>query len=454
MSKEDYRPRYHYSVSKGWINDPNGFIRFKGRYHLFAQHYPNSPEWGPMRWLHLTSEDLLSFKEEGIALGPDEAYDRDQGCFSGGAIEKDGKLYLMYTGVAGGLQQQCLAVSEDGMSFQKLGCNPVIGKDQLPETYRPQDFRDPDVFFRDGNYFCLCAVGRKNGGSDIVAFRSKDLIQWSYLGVVVSSELLGITMFECPRLENVNGTDILFLSAIDCPEKGMNTQGTYALWGAFNSDTGHFDVQGYRRIDYGFDSYASQTLKGEDGRILFISWMDAWNCTYPTRKLGWVGQFTLPREVSFRDGILRMNPIGELDLREKDMKTCIDLSEAERISARFIDMTLKLNSSASGNLRFRAGDESFAIRLSRDHLTLDRSDTKMPIVTPEGDRDFTREVPLTEMPYHTLRIIVDGPLFEMFLDEGIADACACFYPEECRYTPVLEGFKEVEVELLKMVFEG
>ena len=32
-----------------WINDPNGFIYYKGEYHLFCQCFPYGPRWGRMQ---------------------------------------------------------------------------------------------------------------------------------------------------------------------------------------------------------------------------------------------------------------------------------------------------------------------------------------------------------------------------------------------------------------------
>ncbi|WP_083811719.1 hypothetical protein [Paenibacillus vortex] len=33
------RLKYHFEPKTGWINDPNGLVFFKGRYHAFFQHY-------------------------------------------------------------------------------------------------------------------------------------------------------------------------------------------------------------------------------------------------------------------------------------------------------------------------------------------------------------------------------------------------------------------------------
>ena len=118
---------YHFEPRKGWMNDPNGLIEFQGQYHAFFQHNPYEPKWGPMHWGHAVSKDLIHWQELPIALEPKEWYENDGGCFSGSAIEKDGKLYLFYTSVSKDLgQTQSVAISEDGIHFEKYEGNPVI----------------------------------------------------------------------------------------------------------------------------------------------------------------------------------------------------------------------------------------------------------------------------------------------------------------------------------------
>lgn len=91
------RQCYHFMGETGWINDPNGLIYFRGKYHYFYQHNPFNGFWDSMYWGHAVSDDLIHWEYLPLALAPSEYYDNHLkgGCFSGSAIEHDGKLYLV-----------------------------------------------------------------------------------------------------------------------------------------------------------------------------------------------------------------------------------------------------------------------------------------------------------------------------------------------------------------------
>lgn len=158
----------HLKSPANWINDPNGFIYYKGKYHLFYQHFPYAPIWGTMHWGHAVSEDLVHWEHKKIALFPTKSYDRN-GVFSGSAIEKDEKLYFYYSAVRY-LEQdeenihlskndqfetsQAMLISEDGEKFDnwngKKQIIPVIRDEEIADA---RDTRDPKVWKEDEKYY-------------------------------------------------------------------------------------------------------------------------------------------------------------------------------------------------------------------------------------------------------------------------------------------------------------
>lgn len=306
-----YRPERHITPKKGWINDPNGFAWFAGRFHLYAQHYPYDTQWGPMHWLHFSSDDLIHWKEEGIALKPDQPYDDEFGCFSGSAIEKDGKLYVLYTGCSHGKQTQCLAVSEDGYAFSKYEGNPVIGEKELPEGYLIADFRDPKVFFRDGKYYVLLVSRHKDGYSSILLYSSPDLLHYEFVGVV--KELHNCQeggMVECPDILSYGDKDVLLYSLQHPESKDGEFENAFCVAyavGKLDLKTGKFLQEGEEKLlDRGWDCYATHSLQ-KDGKSYLVYWEAAWDSKYPSKKEGYAGQLSLIKEAELVDGELRLS---------------------------------------------------------------------------------------------------------------------------------------------------
>ena len=190
------KPEFHLTTPVGWLNDPNGFSIYGGKAHLFYQFHPYSTEWGPMHWGHSTSDDFIRWEELPTALAPDSDYDAF-GCFSGTAIENDGKHVLFYTGVveeklAGGtknvIQNQCMAVG-DGISYEKISSNPVVDGKIMPEECSRADFRDPKVWKdADGRYYMLAGNRTYDGIPQVVLFSSDDMYNWKFESVFAKDE--------------------------------------------------------------------------------------------------------------------------------------------------------------------------------------------------------------------------------------------------------------------------
>ena len=324
------RPAFHLSPRVGWMNDPNGFSRYGGKYHMFYQYHPYDSHWGPMHWGHAVSADLLHWDYLPAALAPDTDYDCG-GVFSGSAIElPDGRQMLMYTGVAGSqreledgtaIQTQCLALG-DGLDYEKWPLNPVLRPEDLPAGSSPYDFRDPRLWqAADGSYRMAAASDLPGEGGRILLFRSEDALRWRYAGVLAENRGRIGRMWECPDFFPLDGRHVLLASAQDMLPKGFeyhNGNGTFYMLGDFDPETEAFTPDCDYAVDYGIDFYAPQTVLTPDGRRVMIGWMQNWDtCNLHTRSRPWFGQMSLPRELSVRNGRLCQSPLRELEgLRE------------------------------------------------------------------------------------------------------------------------------------------
>ncbi len=125
---EAWRPRYHVTGERNWINDPNGPLHHRGVYHLFFQANPAAPVWGAPHWGHVTSTDLVRWTRAPVALSPEPGGPDAGGCWSGCARVVDGRPALYYTGVdAAGRESVCRAWGSDDLrTWHKDERNPLI----------------------------------------------------------------------------------------------------------------------------------------------------------------------------------------------------------------------------------------------------------------------------------------------------------------------------------------
>lgn len=202
------RPAYHLTPYVGWMNDPNGFSFYHGKYHLFYQYNPYATQWGPMHWGHAVSTDLLHWEYLPCAIAPDSPSDNGPGCFSGSATEMDdGRQLLMYTSVVSekqpngemrDIQTQSVAVG-DGLDYEKPACNPVLTQKDLPEGYSKFDFRDPKIWREaDGTYSAVTVALTEDGSGAAVLFQSKDGFDWHFVTVLARNNNVYGKMWECP----------------------------------------------------------------------------------------------------------------------------------------------------------------------------------------------------------------------------------------------------------------
>lgn len=425
MKDSIVRPAFHITGQKGWINDPNGLVKFRGEYHVFFQYYSSNVYWGPMHWGHVKSRDLLKWERLPVALSPDE---QDDGCFSGTAIEWKNKLWLMYTSFkenGGGesvRQLQALASSDDGVHFEKHGI--VIGENDLPPEYSPADFRDPKVFREGDKFYCLAAARKRDGRGRILLFSSDDLFNWKFERDVLERDSEGV-MIECP--DYCDGLGLLtyceqFQPAEDY--KHLNIHSTFYRLGKLNVKTlkpefGNADI-----IDYGFDFYAAQIFGDTP---VMLGWLNMWDRNVPYDKYGIAGMLTVPRKISVKDGRLWQEPLYE-------GKKIAESSKADLIDrAKVGVIELNVEGLESLTLKLRVGfGEQTVITATKDWLVFDRFRSGETIIGKEKDEyslSGKRKMPLDDVAAHKITIVLDLFSVEIFADGRALSSTVCPKPE-------------------------
>lgn len=457
MIAKEERPDFHLSVRTGWLNDPNGFSYYGGKYHMFYQYNPYNAQWGPMHWGHAVSDDLLHWEYLPAALAPDEAYDRD-GCFSGSAVTMDdGSQLLMYTGVLrerqrdGGfreVQTQCLAVG-DGTDYEKYEKNPVLDEKDLPEGCSRNDFRDPKMWRKSDGTYC-CAIGSRpaDGSGQILLYTSEDGFTWKYKKVLAANNNRFGKMWECPDFFRLDGKGVLLVSPQDMLPSGFeyhNGNGTLCLIGAYEEETDTFTEQYDQSIDYGIDFYAPQTVLTPDGRRVMIGWMQNWDtCNVKGYSNPWFGQMSLPRELSIKNGRLYQTPVRELEELRRNRVACKNeifsgLKQVDGVSGRRVDMEITVRPAVVENGVPRDMYRKFAVRFAQNDkyqtsLSFHPSDSIMKI-----DRKFSgsrraiihqrRSEVNSQNGELKIRLILDRYSVEVFINDGEQVMSAVLYTD-------------------------
>ncbi len=421
-------PAFHITGETGWINDPNGLIYYNGSYHAFFQYHPYDTKWGPMHWGHVVSDDLTNWKYLPIALTPGDDCDKN-GCFSGTAIAHGGKLWLIYTGFIenqGGesiRQVQCLAESDDGITFKKHGI--VIGEKDLPEGYAPCDFRDPKVWLHDGCFWCIVAARKIEGRGRILLYKSKDLFDWEFVNDLLGTDSAG-TMIECPDYNEELGY-LLFCEQFQPSENGIHLNVHTCRWcvGRIDYSTGRFVEDSRGIADYGFDVYAPQTFAGKP---VFMGWLNMWDRNVPSEKYGFAGMMTVPRKISVKDGRLYQQPIvscGEAII-SSDAKTLSDRLKTGVITIKATELT-------ELSLKMRSGGENYtSLTLNNGEWVFDRSKSGEAISGVEKDADSLngiRRMPFSGNKEITLTVVMDEFSVEIF-EDGRALSSTIYPPDD------------------------
>lgn len=408
------KQKLHLKAPDNWINDPNGFIYYEGNYHLFYQYFPYGPRWGTMHWGHAVSKDLVTWEHKGIALYPSIHEDKN-GCFSGSAIEEDGRLYLVYTGVRYEVvnpddphtclndqfeSAQLMISSKDGLAFDNINGKEII----IPPVTDPAigdrtHTRDPKIWKGKNGWNLIVGSTMGTEYGEVLFYQSKDLHTWTYGGKAWKGSDYG-WMWECPDYFKTNGGEVLILSAMGLLKNGEKEKNqTICFPVTFDETACQMQIPDtYQFMDYGMDLYAPQTTLDEDGRRTIIAWVRMPKVT----DQGWIGMFCSPRIVECKNGHIyfRMHPnIRKIFTRK--IQNVTEATEGNYIAV--FDLKDGDMVDIGGFQILRIGDR---IRTDRTAVYPESEGAHLISESPEIKEGFRLEV------------LVDQNLIEVYINDG------------------------------------
>jgi beta-fructofuranosidase len=327
------------------------------------------------------------------------------------------------------------------MDYEKYEGNPVIGADLIPEGGSVKDFRDPKIWMEGGKYNAVIVNEGPDGSGRVLLYESEDAIHWNFVSIIASCHNQYGRMWECPDFFPLDGRHVLLVSPIEMSAIGLEFHpgnATVCMIGTYDRQKKHLLREAVHAIDYGLDFYAPQTLKAADGRRIMIAWMQNWETSACRQHdLSFMGQMTIPRELSVKNGRLYQLPVRELEnyrgIRVEYSNILVngDLG-LSGISGRYVDMTVSIRPVNVSNLY-----KWFRIYVAKDgeHYTLIRF--RPDVGTVKVDRThsgFPHDiVNIREFPVNAVngmikfRIILDRYSLELFVNDGEQAASFVLY---------------------------
>ncbi|KUM40398.1 glycoside hydrolase family 32 protein [Arthrobacter sp. EpRS71] len=465
---DPWRPAAHLTAEKNWLNDPNGLVYHDGTYHAFYQYNPRGNSWGNMSWGHSTSQDLIHWEQQPVAMEASPEEEIFSGCIvvdknnaSGLGSAENPPMVALYTSaygkngvLPGGSQAQSVAFSLDnGTSWQKYHANPVLN---LAPTNN--NFRDPKItWYEPGRYWVMTTVVAD--AQVVKLFRSTDLLRWEFL-----SDFSGVGaqggLWEVPELIHMDVADStakkwVMLLSIN-PGGIAGGSGMQYFVGEF--DGTHFTAENAAApdapltesqwLDHGADYYAANSISGAPGgKPVLLGWMGNWDYAQDVPTTPWRGSMAIPRELTLVKGGKRyalrsaiagvaretMERSGEL--RSKNLtvgSSPTDLGQDFQGRTQLIELDLDLTSAREAGVLLRqssGSDPGLRISYAKESgiVRVDRSQA--------GTRNFSAKF----SPFHEvalpspgskvhLTVLLDSSSVEVFAGDGAAVLSETFFP--------------------------
>ena len=451
---QPWRPQYHFTPAKNFMNDPNGMVFYKGEYHLFYQYNPEGKVWGHMSWGHAVSPDMVHWQHLPLAIPEDPNYM----IYSGAAVvdwnnssglcknpdPKDHScLIAIYAADYHQKREKThVAYSNDrGRTWTNYAGNPVIDVDA-------EDFRDPYVFwYEPQKKWVLVAVLADHRKA--LFYSSTDLKQWTKLSEFgPAGDDAG--QWECPLLLElpIEGTkDTRWVLVIN-RNPGAPAGGTGVRYLVGNFDGTRFvekESAGQKLwADYGKDFYATNTFNDmPDKRRVWMGWTSNWLYAKDEPTVLWRGAQSIPKTLGLRNVVGQMlmvqAPVKELQGQRGEplhMKNTSVGATNSRLAKRGpkvdtyeIEAELEMGNATEMGFHLRKGDgvkTVVGIVPATNSLFVDR--------TESGEVSFSKDFPgrfsttLSGTKRVKLHIFVDRSSVEVIANDGEKSMTNRIYP--------------------------
>lgn len=437
---DELRPRYHAMPNTSWTNESYGLTHYNGKYHLFFQKNPNGPYLHFMHWGHLSSPDMVEWKEEKIPLAPSPGFD-NFGVWSGTTVKNDeGKPVIFYTGVNGVKAGIGLALPKDNelIEWEKSPSNPVVP--EAPSDIRNLDFRDPYVWKYNDAYYMIIGSGLQNSsGGYLFTYKSTDLVTWTRAAALYNDPNVERSGFfwEMPFFHQLNDKDWI-LCVTPTPSNLGRAKSIYWI-GSFNGTK----FTPYDLTPKSFELISENLLSpsiGTDanGKLAYLAIIPEDRNVDAQIAAGWRHMFSLPRTLRLLNDStvghiphpnlcrLRYDQVSVTDrMIVPDTKNNVPEITGNQIE---LDFTIRADSAAKFSIHvFKSPDESeftsLYFDLEQNLVGLDRSLSTLSLAAK--DKRETKYIFDHREPIR-VNIFLDRSVLEVFIDNVVVFSCRVY----------------------------
>lgn len=446
LAGDPYRPAYHFCSPDDWLNDPNGTVFWRGKYHMFYQHSPHFSGSGlpHAHWGHAVSDDMVHWEDLPIALTPEPGGYDDVGCWSGTSWVDEDKVVACYFAHTHG---NAVATSSDDLLINWTK-NPKIAVPFDPaKTYDPCIWREGDTYRMISGRITGAKHGhgadQEFGGHDIAyAYKSTDLENWTDEGVFYEGGVFTEPGEDCacPCFFPIGDKHMLLFLA--------HNRGAQYYLGSY--ENGRFTPETHGRMNF-TNYHLSRLCECGDftapiawglpnGRRVMVAWLPEGLKYDAQKKAKWAGIMSLPRDLSLApDGTLRIEPIPELQSLRRNHQSFSDLKldsgeiTLENVSGNCLEIAATIDPGASERVGMKVccspdgvEETSIIYNAANGTLTLD------PILASENPDFIGREAQIAPLELKAgepleLRVFIDRSVVEVFAN-GRQAVCKRIYP--------------------------